>query len=308
MLQVRFSICFIAALALTLSALTAHAQTTRPADRLMSWQLIGGAMGNAPEDRFIPKHWFTRGWQTAKADVIQPQLTWGVRRIILRNPFGTRLDPAGGHYVEYTQYDQAVKQTPWAVSGFVVQIKTVTSRGNEIVAYVGNPDDDLAIRALVTPRERWEALGRNVEPYVKAGCSVALDACADKGRDSLSFAVANYLRACGVKVYVEPRPTVSATHWFDYPIMAHSDFWDRSDPAKHPDAAPIYARNDQLTGEIILLVPHQADYTWAGRGWDKQWALDTLKTGATAGLSMARVLELQRFDPAKAFTRADLGQ
>src|SRR5262245_50780139 len=111
--------------------------TTSPAERIASWQLIGGA-GN-PDDRLVPRQLFYRGWSTCMDKLITPQIRWGCRRLFLRNPFGTSVAPSGEHWVHFTQYQQALKQTPWLTQDFVPQWKNVTRQGIEVVAYIGNP-------------------------------------------------------------------------------------------------------------------------------------------------------------------------
>lgn len=276
-------------------AAVARAQTTRPTERLASWLLIGGA-GGGPEDRFVKRELFSDGWNSAIAAMIQPQVNWGCRRIFIRNPFGTRLEPNGQHYVEFSQYRQAVQQTPWLTTGFVSEWRRLTEKGIEIVAYIGNPDTDEYIQSLKDdPHAQWLALVDNVEPYIQARMSIALDAVAPRGADSLSYKLAEFLRATGVKVYIEARPVKEASHWFDYPVICEQNFWARSDPARHPDAATLYARNEQLTGEkvIIIVPPDGVTWKWDDRGWELQRTRDVLNAGYTAAGPVFRYIELK---------------
>jgi hypothetical protein len=269
---------------------------TAPSDRIASWQLIGSTSGEVG-DRLVNRQFFTRGWSTCIPKLISPQIRWGCKRIILRNPFGTSLAPDGGHWVHFTQYQQAVQQTPWLTADFVEQWKELTSRGIEVVAYIGNPDDDPAIIRIKDDGAALErALQTNVEPFIKAGMSIGLDACAPHDDKSLSYKLARDLRKSGVRVYVEARPGKDRHHWFDYPVICEQNFWERSDPAKFPDAVPLYARNEELTGEIILIVVPdvELDWSWPNAGkWEKRRTIEILRDGKTAACPVSRLLELK---------------
>jgi hypothetical protein len=283
-------------LILLLTSQIGAAPASSPTDRIASWMLVGGT-GHDASHRFVHPDLFHRGWITFIDRKVLPQIRWGCKRIILRNPFGTSLDPNGGHYVHFTQYQQALQQTPWLTNGFVEQWKSITSRGIEIVAYIGNPDDDPAIQKLKpNPQALEQALSSNLKPYLDAAMSIGLDACAPYDEKSLSYTVAKQLRARGVRVYVEARPAKDMKHWFDFPVICEQNFWDRSDPGKAPDAVPLYATNEQLTGEILLIIvpDGELDWRWANAGkWEKRRAIDVLRSGKTAACPVDRFLELK---------------
>jgi hypothetical protein len=269
---------------------------TVPSDRIASWQLIGGTGGEV-SDRLVNRQWFARGWSTCIPKLISPQIRWGCRRIILRNPFGTTLGPDGSHWVHFTQYQQALQQTPWLTQDFVEQWKIIRQQEIEVVAYIGNPDDDPAITRLKNdPPALARALRANVEPYIAAGMSIGLDACVVHDDKSLSYSLAQDLRKAGVRVYVEARPAKGNPHWFDFPVICEQNFWERSNPAKFPDAVPLYARNEQLSGEIILIVvpDGELDWTWPNAGkWEKRRTQEVLRAGKTAACPVDRLLELK---------------
>jgi hypothetical protein len=136
----------------------------------------------------------------------------------------------------------------------------------------------------------------NVQPYLDAGMSIALDACVVHDDKSLSFQLARDLRSKGVRVYIEARPAKDQSYWYDFPVICEQNFWERSDPAKFPDAVPIYARNEQLTGEIVLIVvpDGEFDWTWPKAGkWEKRRTLAILRSGKTAACPIERFLLLK---------------
>lgn len=275
-------------------------------DPIASWHLVAGA-AHAAETRYVPFDDFNdgrrSGWNVYIDRVLEPQRQWGVRRFFLRNPFGTRKGADGADLVEFTQYDQAYATTSharWLTFQLDDLQRWIDKNGCEVCMYIGNPDDDPAITNLIGT-EQAEAIMRNVTPFVRAHCSIALDAASPKTTDSLSYALAEFLRRSGVKVYIESRPSVGS-NWYMYPIIAHSDWWHDS------ETLPGYVRNSYLSGEVVVLPPHKADYSWDARGWERVWALGEITSGHTVALPMGRVLELQRFDPDRAFTRKGLGQ
>jgi hypothetical protein len=310
----------LSGLCLGLLASVAGAQATRP-DRIASWTLVGGATQNV-KDRKVDRRNFNNGWQSYRRFVLQPQVDWGCRRIFLRNPFGTRTvaDPTHDD-IEFSQYEQALRETPWQTRDFVEQIRVLTSQNIEVVAYIGSPDIDPNIIALKDkPHELYEALWRNLAPYIQARCSIAFDASAPHNTNSLVFPLAQMLRRSGIRVYVEARPGLKDPHWFDYPIICEQNFWQRSDPAQYPDAAWA-ARNEQLTGEkVIIVVPADGDWRWVrtvGEGdqkeqvqlagtWEADRARAVLGAGLTAALPMEQVLLVNQHLPQLRITRAAL--
>jgi hypothetical protein len=273
------------------------APATAPADRIASWQIIGDTSQEAA-DRYVTRPLFQRGWATCMDKLLSHQVRWGCRRLLLRNPFGATPSPDGNHLVDFTQYQQALKQTPWLTQDFVPQMKNLTKQGIEVVAYIGNPDSDSNIQKVKSdPKALAEMLQANVQPYLDAGMSIGLDACVLHDDKSISLQLARDLRQRGVRVYVEARPPKDMPWWYDFPVICEQNFWERSDPAKFPDAAQLYARNEQLTGEIILIVvpDGQFDWSWPNAGkWEKRRTLDVLKSGKTAACPVGRFLEFRQ--------------
>ncbi|MEM1212183.1 MAG: hypothetical protein AAGI68_07775 [Planctomycetota bacterium] len=226
------------------------------------WFNIGGS-SNRPNRRSVG--WLGPGgsWDLFVQTQVRPLLSQGARRVMLHNPFGHEPDTS-------MQFDQAVHaldaQTHWLTTGFVTAWHPVV-RGDytdgqpvEVICYLGKLHDDPDFKPsnpLHEPAPFWLARAwQSLRPPLEAGMSIAMDASSNAPEDSPQHRLIQMLRSLGVTVYVEARPYKNRPHLFGMPVISRDDFWSTSDPAKNPGARPLYARNDQLRGEIIrILLP-----------------------------------------------------
>jgi hypothetical protein len=254
-------------------------------ERIVSWQTIGWS---SPEtsDRQVGQGIKQTGWAGFVKHVIEPEIRWGVRRIVVSNPFGCLPD-------EPMQFDQYLHardaKLTWLTNGFARAWRPVTDRDVEVICYLGKLTEDPSFPPLARDRAGWEQrFWESVQPALDAKMSVALDAAA--GDFPESHRAVDLLEAKGVKVYFEPRPNADAQRWFTYPIISVDTFWERSDPALHPDSRWA-ARNEQLTGEIIRIItaPPQGK-TWSHKGWIGPYVRSILRDGHTAAAPVTMLM------------------
>jgi hypothetical protein len=260
-------------------------QEARAPQRIVSWQTIGWSSPE-PLDRHVGHGIKQMGWAAFVKRVIDPEIRWGVRRVALSNPFGCLAD-------EPMQFDQYLHardaKLTWLTNGFARAWRPVTDGGVEVICYLGKLTDDKSFPPLARDPAGWERrFWESVQPALDAGMSVALDAAA--GDFPESHRAVDLLEARGVKVYFEPRPNADAPRWFRYPIISVDTFWERSDPALHPDSHWA-ARNEQLTGEIIRIItaPPQGR-TWSHKGWIGPYVRSILRDGHTAAAPVAMLM------------------
>lgn len=252
-------------LAIRASISSAAEPTTRPAwqkprtahDRLIAWFVIGWSDDN-PATRNIGWNLPQRGWETFVTIKVMPQLRWGVRRVLLHNPFGA----IGGEDMQFSQLQQA-QRTPRLekitdIDAFVRAWKPITKSGVEVIAYLGSPTK--ADRLYGNPSMMNSLRGIRdaaIAPFLAAGMSVAFDAASGQDQHSDTYALAAELRKKGVRVYIESLAPRSATWWHDYPAMATPWFYYHADRPKWD----VVESND----ETIILRAEPAP----GKSWDQ---------------------------------------
>ncbi len=256
-----------------------------PPDRVIAWNLIGWSSPK-PTDRCVGMDLKRTGWRGFVRHVIEPQIRWGARRIALSNPFGC----LPGEDMQFDQYLHAKDQKlAWLTNEFAQAWLPVTESGVEVVCYLGKLKDDPSFPLLSTDRAGWERrFWESVQPALDAKMTVALDASA--GDHAEAYHAADLLEAKGVKVYVEPRPNVNAPRWLSYPFFTVDTFWERSNPARHPDSA-WGARDERLTGEIIRIItepPRGA--TWKARGWLEPYARRIMADNHTVAVPLGNLM------------------
>ena len=254
-------------------------------ERIVSYYTIGWS---SPErsDRHVGQGIKQDGWAGFVKRVAEPEIRWGVRRIVLGNPFGCLPD-------EPMQFDQHLHardaKLTWLTNGFARAWRPVTDRGIEVICYLGKLTDDPNFPPLATDQPGWDRrFWESVQPALDAKMNVALDAAA--GDFPESHRAVNLLEAKGVKVYFEPRPNADAPRWFTYPIFTVDTFWHRSNPALHPDSKWA-ARNEQLRGEILRIITAPPEgKTWAHRGWIGPYVQNILRDGHTAAAPVGMLI------------------
>ena len=254
-------------------------------ERIVSYYTIGWSSPE-PSDRHVGQGIKQSGWPGFVKRVVEPELRWGVRRIVLGNPFGCLPD-------EPMQFDQYLHardaKLTWLTNGFARTWRPVTDRGIEVICYLGKLTDDPNFPPLARDRAGWDRrFWESVQPALDAGMSVALDAAA--GDFPESHRAVDLLEAKGVKVYFEPRPNADAPRWFTYPIFCVDTFWHRSNPALHPDSKWA-ARNEQLRGEILRIITAPPEgKTWGHRGWIGPYVQGILRDGHTAAAPVGMLI------------------
>lgn len=233
-------------------------------DRILAWHVIGGSSKN-----FRARHvgWGlpNSNWQSYIRLMVRPQLEAGVRRILLHNPFGrTDLEQS----MAFDQYLEAqASGDTWLTQGFVEAWSPVIAghytdgQPVEVICYLGSMDADLEMNALVQTPDDWQQRARrSVEPALQAGMSIGFDSANDYALDSLEFRMIREIAETGARIYLEPRPDANRPHLFRFNVISTQEHWFRSDPDKHgKSGAGHKAANDQLTGEIVLLIKGQND-------------------------------------------------
>lgn len=226
--------------------------------------IIGGSH-DIPAERLVGWGLTYRGWHEFVKNQAQPYLDIGVQRFILHNPFGMLPD----EHMQLDQYFEALEQPELykLTQDFVQAWRPVTDQGVEVIAYVGSPRLDPDSKRIEAEAGRAAGLDyamRNMQPFLDANMSIALDAAVVADADTLTWDLAKELRSRGVKVYVEARPLAANPHWFDFPVISTNYFWRRSNPAIHPDSA-WGARDEQLRDEVLrMMVEERRPATFTG--------------------------------------------
>lgn len=232
-------------------------RTAIASDRLIAWHVIGGTSKN-PRHRHVGWGLPRSGWPSYVRLMVRPQLDAGVRRILLHLPFG-RTDFESP--MAFDQYVEAQESgDTWLTEQFVEAWSPVVSgvytegQPVEVICYLGSIDTDEQMKALVETPEAWfDRARRSVEPALHAGMSIGFDSANDYAEDSLYFRLIKEIADAGTPVYVEPRPDANRPHLFGFGVISTDRHWFRSDPDRYP-GTDHKASNDQLTGEVILLI------------------------------------------------------
>ncbi|HRK30309.1 MAG TPA: SdrD B-like domain-containing protein [Tepidisphaeraceae bacterium] len=264
----------------------AHYQQAEPAnydaDRLVSFVQIGGS-STINADRRVGWNIKTAGWAGFVQTYIQPQVDWGIQRIILHNPFGT-LQSEGDF-----RADQAILAREsglnWLLDGFVAAWSPIIAQGVEVVAYVGTPMNDPSFNAL-NDTDWWERVWDSFDLPLSAGMKIGLDKSLAANPGSRDWALVEAIRNQGSDVYGEPRPPMAAPHWRSSSLFAEDWVWIETRP--ETNAETYWAANDsQITGDVTRLISRPpTGQTW---GTVLQWApayiRNILREGHSASLN-----------------------
>jgi hypothetical protein len=195
------------------------------ASRVIGWINIGYS-GDDAADHFIGRGLKQHGWSRVIERDIVPQLEWGVRRVMIHNPFGSRSDRVVMQFDQYLEAKDA--GLDWAVADFAPQWRRVI-RGAytdgepvEVIGYIGSIVEDRQMAALIEAgeyeawRHRAEA---SVAPLIEAGMSIAFDAGSLIPADHLAYGFLRDLQRRGVTVYSETYPKIDSPHLHDIPAI-----------------------------------------------------------------------------------------
>lgn len=255
-------------------------------NQLVDYFLIGWSSSNAA-DRFVSQTMLGNGWGAFIQQSVQPDINWGVRRIELHNPFGVT---SGTGYFSASQFLEAQADgLTWLTDDFVQAWQPITQSGVEVVAYIGNPDYDPSLHALVWDPAAWNArFDASIAPLVQAGMSIAFDYGQAFTPGDLYNQALDRLKAEGVKVYLENRPAEGLPYNWQFPIIAMEPGWDGTNPYVDP-AQDWAAKNSELGGGSVVRLLQNLP---AGGSWsDKSWLLSDLQSifqdGDSAGISIS---------------------
>ncbi|MBI4372204.1 MAG: hypothetical protein HY585_00565 [Candidatus Omnitrophica bacterium] len=266
-------------------------------DQLVSWMTIGWSDIQAVNRNV---GWAIKkiGWKGFIEKYIKPQIDWGVRRIVLHNPFGT----LPGEIMQLDQLLHAKESgLTWLYEGFAEAWRPYTSGEYggppiEVIAYVGYADGDRDFKILrrgPDPNAWEDRAWQSLQPILDAGMSVALDVGGGthSKENSMTYQLAVMLRAQAVKVYIEPNPPAAYTHWHDFSVITFNKLWKRM----RPDTNPYRAGKGKLMGETIRFF----DYTNQDlpRGEKKEnfntWGIskirDIMRQGHTVAISLGTI-------------------
>lgn len=217
----------------------------------------GIGAGNDASRRFVQYVWPARGWKGFVDDYITPMINLGLRRFLLWMPHGVEVTPRNqliGNVWRSTnlRYDawRLARQNAslsWLTTGFAESFYPLTTSGIEIIAYVGTLHGAPEFDSLPSGQAKWDA-AMAVAPILDARCSLALDTSICSKPGHYVYDLAQLLKNCGYKYYIEPTPYVDGQQWFSSPCIVSDEQWTAvSNPANwNTLAAP-----SKLTGEII---------------------------------------------------------
>jgi len=268
----------------------AYQQAAPPAqyqvNQLVDYVLIGGGSSNAAT-RYVDRRALGNGWGAYTQQVVQPDIDWGVQRILLHNPFGV----VANSYFQADQFLEAqAAGLTWLTDDFVQAWQPITQSGVEVIAYIGSPDAESDFQALVSDPAAWNArFDASVAPFVQAGMSVAFDFGQAFNTGDLFSQALDRLKAEGVKVYLENRPGEGTPYNWQFPIVAVQPGWVNTNPYMDPTQGWA-AKNSELPGggNVVRLLPWPA----TGESWsDKTWLASDFQSifqdGDSAGVAIS---------------------
>lgn len=265
--------------------------------RLIDWYLIGHS-SPVTEDRRTDWNIKTEGWSGFVKKYIEPALSWGADAIMLHNPFGA----LPGIDMEFDQFQQAATAgLTWLTGGpigkgFVDAWKPITKQ-REVIAYLGKHQGWTRFSRFLTYPMRGYWINRwynAIRPILDAGMSIGFDASSGLTEADPECRAIQLIKSLGVPCYIEARPSKFAKQWWNYPVVSIDTWWHRSDPAVYQDAVPWAARNEDLTGEIMLLInaPREG-HTWQDLGaWYPAAIKENLSGGHSATISVSTLTKL----------------
>jgi hypothetical protein len=270
----------------TTSAFT-HAPTNDAEHRFVHWETIAKSSTIAADREIgwnIPEYGW--GWYVTHRFADLQDL--GAQRVLLHNPFGSKpFEP----YYQFDQYLEALENpNPNLTQGFAEAWRPITDAGTEVIAYLGKLPGDPDFENLTDFNQYMDRVMRSIDPILRAGMSIGLDAPVIAGVTSRTWMVVEALRNSGVRVYAENRPEATSTWWHDVNGVYYNDGYISSSPAINPGMWWA-ATNDMLRGEIVRFLAHPP--TGLGvtdPGWRGPESIDILLEGDTVAVDFPLLL------------------
>lgn len=255
-----------------------YADEFDPAERIIGWETIGGSA--APQnERMIGFNIAQTGWQHYVDTRLASMRAHGMKRILLHNPFGTRLDEPVFQFDQFILAQQAGLTN--VTETFVDAWRPVTAAGVEVIAYIGKLWGDPDFDGLTDFDQYMDRVMRSIRPMIDAGVSIGFDSIVAATYDSRAYMVVEAVRNSGVKVYNENRPEASKTFFHSYNGVYYEDWWYSGDPALNP-AQWWAATNAQLTGEIVrATMTPPSGLNFSSPGWRGPAIVRILREGHT---------------------------
>ena len=223
-------------------------------------------------------------------NIVKPQIAWGVNRFILHNPFGT----LSGQVFQADQMLEAqAAGLSWLTNDFVSAWQPIVASGVEVVAYIGSPVNDASFSGLSDAN--WSArFASSISLFRQAGMSIAFDMSMGVLPGSRDWLAVQDLKAQGVKVYGEPRPSEGATHWLSENLIAEESEWAATNPELIPTTVGWKAKNAQLTGEVVRVLFSPALVVSAQAQWIVDNAKSILREGNTVAIQVDQMMRSGR--------------
>ena len=224
-------------------------------DRIIGY--FGIASGSDTTRRFVQFVEPKGGWQGFVNAQIKPLISQGIRRFLLWMPHGReaniRYQLIGNTWrATNLRFDawRLAQQNPalnWFTTGFAEAFYPLTTSGVEIIAYVGTLHGAPEFDALPPGQAKWQA-AMSIAPLLDARCSIALDTAVESKPGHYVYDLAQLLKSCGYKYYIEPTPFVDGQQWFSSSCVVSDDQWSA---VINPGNQNVLAAPSKLTGEII---------------------------------------------------------
>ena len=260
--------------------------------QLVDYFLVGGSSAD-PNTRMVSRGTFGNGWWIFVTRNVIPDMFWGVKRVELHNPFGVL---PGQPYFPADQYLEAQAQRlTWLTRDFVPTWRFVTRLGIEVIAYIGNPEDDPSFQPLTSDPAAWNArFDASVAPYVQAGMSIAFDVGqAVQQGDLLSQAI-DRLRAQGITIYLEQRPPESSSYNLTFPVIAADQDWINSNPYLNTQFSWAAKNSEVPAANVVRIIQTTpSGIATNNRGWMLEELHSILEDGNSAAVSVAWLRSLQ---------------
>ena len=243
-----------------------------PRRRLLLWRRAGYSSSNVSNHK-IGRNLPNVGWAGFVRDDVLPQLEWGVRRVVIHNPFGIAPDEWAMSFNQYLEAEEA--GLTFVTKGFVEAWRPVI-RGDytdgepvEVIAYFGSlrHDPDFTELEEAGDLDAWNDLAwRSIAPALEAGMSIGFDSLSKAPADHPSYALARQIEAAGYLTYVESMPRVAQPHWKEHGALVLEAFYLGGVTSHRHLYIPV---RDVPRGVIRLLNNHaRSDYRHVA---DEDW-------------------------------------
>lgn len=228
------------------------------------WMTIGGSTTDDATRRLgwgLPDKEHGGGWFLANG--LQKYMIDGCRKvrdagmkpvIILHNPWGIE----GGEAMDFDQRIECMQNPlltkmsadfdPW----LRYFLKPLLGDDGEGVLYVGSIglDHDMKDREA-DPNAFASRAHRSL--MIDQWLSIGADTAAALMENDPGYSVWKLRRDTGQRIYIEPRPKIGAAT-IGWPVICDGPWWHRSNPAHFPDAAELYATDEECGDDIIRFV------------------------------------------------------